>query len=100
MRFLFVDQITGRTANGIVGRRTFRADEPLRCAAPGGGAQVAPGAVSEAIGQLASWLCLEKNGFAARPVFLFADRIEVFASVRPGEAVMLDATLHAMDDQS
>jgi 3-hydroxymyristoyl/3-hydroxydecanoyl-(acyl carrier protein) dehydratase len=56
--------------------------------------------VSEAIGQLASWLCLERNGFSARPVFLFADRIEVLASVRPGEAVLLEASLHEMDAES
>jgi 3-hydroxymyristoyl/3-hydroxydecanoyl-(acyl carrier protein) dehydratase len=61
---------------------------------------IAPGAVSEAVGQLASWLCLERNGFAGRPVFLFADRIEMGAPVRPGTTVELSAELAAMDAES
>lgn len=102
MRFLFVDQIGARSADRIEGRRIFAADDPMRYrpTASGQGAVVAPGAVSEAIGQLASWLCLEKNAFSARPVFLFADRITVTGDVPVGMAVQLHADIAAMDDET
>jgi len=97
MRFLFVDKITDLRGDAIRGLRVYPADEPLVHRTPGHLAAVAPGAVSEAIGQLASWLCLERNRFAARPIFLFADAIRVRGAVRPGDEVELRAEIRAMD---
>ena len=59
----------------------------------GGEAEIAPGALSEAIGQLASWLCIQRNDFTARPVFLFADHIKVHGAVQAGSDVELHADL-------
>jgi 3-hydroxymyristoyl/3-hydroxydecanoyl-(acyl carrier protein) dehydratase len=104
MRFLFVDKITATDGNVIRGLRHFGVDEPLRyhhvegSTMPAG--EVSPGAVSEAVGQLASWYCLEKNGFSARPVFLFADRIAMPAATPVGAQVDLAATIHELDTQT
>lgn len=92
MRFLFVDRIAACGGDAISGTRVFSPGEPLQY-----DGQIAPGAVSEAIGQLASWLCLERNDFTARPVFLFADGIRVLAPVPAGAAVVLEAKISAMD---
>lgn len=102
MRFLFVDQIHDRTETQISGRRAFAGDDPMQYGARPGdpGTFVAPGAVSEAIGQLASWLCLERNAFTARPVFLFADRIAVTGRVPVGAVVDLNATIEELDAES
>ena len=100
MRFLFVDKITRRTRDEVHGDVRLGPQAPLRYARAGGAAVVAPGAVSEAIGQLASWLCLERNGFTARPVFLFADAITVAREVPAGNTVELSARVTSMDEES
>lgn len=101
MRFLFVDSIEELGQTRVRGTRTFGLSEPLRYAAtPRRGAVVAPGAVSEAIGQLASWLCLQQNDFTARPVFLFADAIEVHGFAPLGAKVMLDAEVTKLDAET
>lgn len=100
MRFLFVDEITNITADRITGRRTFGLDEPLRYNPLAGDPVVAPGALSEAIGQLASWLCIQRNDFTARPVFLFADSIQVTGAVKAGADVRLEADIHQLDSET
>lgn len=100
MRFLFVDRITSIAGDRITGQRRFPVAEPLRYASAHGGEQVAPGVVSEAVGQLASWLALQRNDFTGRPVFLFADRIAVHGPVRPGDEVELAAELTQCDAES
>ena len=100
MRFLLVDQITRRTRTKISGLVRFGAETPLRYARSSGAVVVAPGAVSEAIGQLASWLCLEQNDFAARPVFLFADGIRVDGDVPVGCEIELEADVTALNDET
>lgn len=100
MRFLFVDAIESHDETTIVGRRRFGSDEPMRSMTLGGNAVVTPSAISEAIGQLASWLCLKQNNFTARPVFLLADRIAVNRPVPAGSTVVLQAALTANDGQS
>jgi 3-hydroxymyristoyl/3-hydroxydecanoyl-(acyl carrier protein) dehydratase len=90
MTFLFVDTITSITANSIRGILELDLTIPFRYGQPGSGDIVAPGVISEAIGQLASWQLLESNGFKARPVFLFADRITHHRDVaRPEPAARL-----------
>lgn len=100
MRFLFVDQITHQSADGIKGLRHFGAGEPLRYTSSSGAQKIAPGIISEAIGQLASWKCINENGFTARPVFLFADKIKVYGDVSPGTVLELDAQIHEVSDET
>jgi 3-hydroxymyristoyl/3-hydroxydecanoyl-(acyl carrier protein) dehydratase len=100
MRFLFVDAIEQQDGPVIIGRRNFGVDEPMRSVTLSGHAVVTPSALSEAIGQLASWQCLEKNDFTARPVFLFADRIAVMTQVPVGSDVVLKAVITENDGQS
>ena len=108
MRFLYVNKILSISPEIIVGEKIFATGEPLRIAPPGySGAGVegttdlnwvvAPGAISEAIGQLASWCVLHQTGFAGRPVFMFADRIEFFNDVRTGDKVVLRAQVERLD---
>lgn len=100
MRFLFVDQITGQSGQTITGLRHFGAGEPLRYAGSTGIQKIAPGIISEAIGQLASWKCINENDFSARPVFLFADKIKVYGDVSPGTMLELDAEIHDVNAET
>lgn len=104
MRFLFVDKITdaGKTAGckTIAGSRHFSAGEPFRYVTPGGIQRIAPGVISEAIGQLASWKCINDNEFTARPVFLFADKIKVYGDVIPGTVLELQAEIHELNSET
>ena len=93
MRFLFVDQITAQGDQSIEGRRAFTDTAPMQYQDPQGERQIAPGVISEGVGQLVSWLCLHKNDFKARPVFLFADSINILKPVRPGAVVNMSATI-------
>jgi 3-hydroxymyristoyl/3-hydroxydecanoyl-(acyl carrier protein) dehydratase len=100
MTFLFVDTITSITAKSIRGMLELDLSIPFRYGLPGSGDIVAPGVISEAIGQLASWQLLESNGFKARPVFLFADRITHHRDVAIGARLELEAHLLLVDDDS
>lgn len=110
MRFLYVNRILSCSADSIVGEKTFDVGEPLRSSSTwsrkglDGFSQdccvIAPGATSEAIGQLASWCALRSNNFSGRPVFMFADRIEFFHEVRVGEKVLLDARIEKLEGSS
>lgn len=94
MRFLFVDNITEQAGSVIRGTRHFGVGEPLRYATADGTQRIAPGIISEAIGQLASWKCIHENNFTARPVFLFADKIKSYGDVVPGTTLELEAEVH------
>ncbi len=100
MRFLFVDQITRIDGAAIKGRTAFPPDHAMQYAGPQGQPQIAPGIISEAIGQLVSWLEIRNNDFTGRPVFLFADRIEILGTVRPGSTVELEGTIERSDADS
>lgn len=100
MRFLFVDKITRIEGDKISGQKHFGLDEPLRYRPLGGEAEIAPGALSEAIGQLASWLCIQRNDFTARPVFLFADQIKIHAPVLAGSTVELHSDILQLDKET
>lgn len=93
MRFLFVDKIDATTERTIAGKKTYRVDAPMQYRNLYRKPEIAPSAISEAIGQLVSWLCLDKNRFSARPVFMFADAIEIHGPVYPGDTVRLFATI-------
>ena len=100
MRFLFVDKIDEKTDTYIKGRKSFPIDDPMQYKSRNGEMQVAPGVVSEAIGQLVSWLCIEKNNFSGRPVFLFADTIEVLKPIKPGCEVIIEGTIDDLQDDT
>lgn len=100
MRFLFVDKITQIAGDSIAGQKHFGPDEPLRYRPLAGEAEVAPGALSEAIGQLASWLCIQRNDFTGRPVFLFADQIKIHGPVKAGATVDLHAEIHELNSET
>ena len=100
MRFLFVDAITSVGDGSIVGRRHFPITEPMRYPSRKGHAHVAPGAIFEAIGQLASWYGLKKNNFTARPVFLFMESVEARQPVPIGSTVELRATIHDLGEDA
>ena len=99
MRFLFVDRITEITENEIRGLKFFGDTESLRYG-PEVSGEIAPGVISEAIGQLASWHAINRNEFTARPVFLFADRIEILKPVFPSSQVELCARIDSMDKET
>jgi 3-hydroxymyristoyl/3-hydroxydecanoyl-(acyl carrier protein) dehydratase len=100
MRFLFVDRITHTGDAMIKGEKFFGKNDPMQYLDANGEMQVAPGVISEAIGQLASWLCIKKNNFSGRPVFLFADTIQVHAPIKPDANVDLIGTIDEMNDQT
>jgi 3-hydroxymyristoyl/3-hydroxydecanoyl-(acyl carrier protein) dehydratase len=100
MRFLFVDAITHLGDGIIAGFRRFPVSDPMQYQSHTGTATVASGVICEGIGQLASWYCLQHNEFSARPVFLFADCIEVLRPVPVGAQVELRARIQALDSES
>ena len=69
MRFLFVDLIEACGADRIAGQKTFASADPMQYLEPGFQPFIAPGVICEAMGQLASWLCLQRTDFTMRPVF-------------------------------
>ena len=100
MRFLFVDAITSIGKGTISGYRHFPVTDPMQYNPQAGLAQVASGAMCEAVGQLASWYCLKQNHFQSRPVFLFADSIDVLRPVYVGAKVDLRAEIHSLEDDA
>jgi 3-hydroxymyristoyl/3-hydroxydecanoyl-(acyl carrier protein) dehydratase len=100
MRFLFVDAITSIGEGAISGYRHFPVTDPMQYSPHVGPAQVASGAMCEAVGQLASWYCLKQNKFQSRPVFLFADSIDVLKPVYVGARVDLRAEIHSLEDDA
>ena len=102
MRFLYVNRVTNSSGDEISGLRHFDEFEPLRSITAGNREKtfVAPGVISEAIGQLASWLVLKQCDFSGRPVFMFADRIEFFREVPVGTCVDLKARIASRDNET
>ena len=93
MRFLFVSKISKMSENKISGQVIFGHREPWQRMSASSGARISSSVVSESIGQLVSWLSLRNNDFTARPVFLFATRIELNDEVLPGTTVNLEAEI-------
>jgi len=97
MRFFFVDTITSLSPGAITGRQTFGHHDLLRYPLSDGTSLIAPSIVCEAIGQLASWYCLSHNEFSMRPVFLFAERIDILSEVRAGQTIDLFAEITSLN---
>jgi len=100
MRFLFVNKIDSIKGNEIFGSRTFGNDYVMQYEGPNGTQQIPPGLISEGVGQLVSWLAIERNNFTGRPVFLFADHIEIHAPVLPGSKVDMRGEIKEMDGET
>ncbi len=100
MRFLFVDRITAMEGHNISGFKVFRPDEALQYREGPRQGEVASGVISEAIGQLVSWLAIRDNQFTGRPVFLFADKISILRPVMVGSKVELKGKIDRTDEQS
>lgn len=96
MPFLFVDHISKIDAKSISGH--LKLDGDCKYINPEG--FVLPGIISEAIGQLASWKVIHEGDYKARPVFLFADRIEILHPVRAGTKIELFAEIHHCDAET
>jgi 3-hydroxymyristoyl/3-hydroxydecanoyl-(acyl carrier protein) dehydratase len=99
MRFLFVDKIVDYQDMSITGIVKIPGSHPL-AQIRNNKTMVPAGVVSEAIGQLASWLSQHKNNFTAKPVFLFADLIRIEQMVECNQTIELYAKLDSIDEQS
>ena len=100
MRFLFVSSIHEIDGNKIRGNVNFTAQEPWRRDGARGTLQISTSVVSEAIGQLVSWLSMHNNDFTARPVFLFASQINLDGYIPAPSVVELEAWITDGDENS
>jgi 3-hydroxymyristoyl/3-hydroxydecanoyl-(acyl carrier protein) dehydratase len=100
MRFLFVSQIDQIDGQKIHGKVEFSDKEPWRHTNAKGDACINNSVVSEAVGQLVSWMALRDNDFTGRPVFLFLDRINFQGSVPAPGVVDLEAWISNRDEDS
>lgn len=100
MRFLFVSNISAMSDHKIAGQVEFGSQEPWQRQHMPSGPCISTSVVSEAVGQLVSWLSLRNNNFTARPVFLFATRIGLSDDVAPGTTVDLAAEITDQSSES
>ena len=100
MRFLFVSRVHEISGQKIKGQVEFSAGEPWRRTGDQGRLQISTSVVSEAIGQLVSWMALRDNGFSGRPVFLFATRIDLSGAVPAPGTVDLEAWITDQSEDS
>ena len=96
MPFLFVDHIKSHEANTITGDLLL--DHESRYINDQG--MVLPGIISEAVGQLASWKVINDGNYQGRPVFLFADRIEILHPVPADTKIELRAEIHSSNAET
>jgi 3-hydroxyacyl-[acyl-carrier-protein] dehydratase len=89
--FSFVDRITAlEDATRIHGRYSI----------PGGLDSFSPSLVAESVGQLAAWAAMAATKFQRRPVAGIAARINLIATVRPGQVLDLFAELQSVDEDA
>ena len=100
MRFLFVSRIDNIEGQKIRGQVEFTDKEPWRHLNAQGNVCINNSVVSEAVGQLVSWMALRDNDFKSRPVFLFLDRINFSGSVHAPGVVDLEAWISNRDEDS
>jgi 3-hydroxymyristoyl/3-hydroxydecanoyl-(acyl carrier protein) dehydratase len=86
--YTFVDRITAMQP-GVSARGTYAIPAALK--------DFAGPLVAEATGQLAAWSALAAVDFKSRPLTGIAARVEVFAPVRPGDALELAAEIESVD---
>jgi 3-hydroxymyristoyl/3-hydroxydecanoyl-(acyl carrier protein) dehydratase len=96
--FYFVDRITELDDQSICGAVTFPRVSPMREPIARGFGRITAGALCESLGQLVSWWMLHHNGFAGRPVFLLADRIDILGQARIDVPVTLQARVKRREE--
>jgi 3-hydroxymyristoyl/3-hydroxydecanoyl-(acyl carrier protein) dehydratase len=100
-RFLYVSKINSIRGTSITGSVSFSETEPFQSQDVGlPRPKVRVSVISEAIGQLVSWLSLSRTDFKGRPVFLFARQIHLRDIVPVGETVALEAHILKEADDS
>jgi 3-hydroxymyristoyl/3-hydroxydecanoyl-(acyl carrier protein) dehydratase len=99
MRFLFVSKINSIEGDLIKGQVQFSSAEPWRRQVHGI-TEISTSVISEAIGQLVSWMELRNNDFTGRPVFLFATEINLQGTVKAPVNVELEAKVTDRSDNS
>ena len=100
MRFLFVSRIQDITGEKIKGQVDFSAGEPWRRITSENKTEISTSVVSEAVGQLVSWMALRDNNFTGRPVFLFATQIDLGGTVPAPGTVDLEAWISNRSEDS
>ena len=100
MRFLFVSRIQDITGEKIKGQVDFSAGEPWRRTTSENKTEISTSVVSEAVGQLVSWMALRDNKFTGRPVFLFASQIDLSGSIPAPGTVDLEAWISNRSEDS
>ena len=100
MKFLFVSRIQDITGERIKGQVDFSAGEPWRRTTSENKTEISTSVVSEAVGQLVSWMALRDNNFTGRPVFLFATQIDLSGSVPAPGTVDLEAWISNRSEDS
>ncbi len=100
MRFLFVSRIQDITGEKIKGQVDFSAGEPWRRTSSENKTEISTSVVSEAVGQLVSWMALRDNKFTGRPVFLFASQIDLSGSIPAPGTVDLEAWISSRSEDS
>lgn len=100
MRFLFVSRIQDITGEKIKGQVDFSAGEPWRRVTSENKTEISTSVVSEAVGQLVSWMALRDNKFTGRPVFLFASQIDLSGSIPAPGTVDLEAWISNRSEDS
>lgn len=100
MRFLFVSRIQDITGEKIKGQVDFSAGEPWRRTTSENKIEISTSVVSEAVGQLVSWMALRDNKFTGRPVFLFASQIDLSGSIPAPGTVDLEAWISNRSEDS
>lgn len=100
MRFLFVSRIHDIQGEKVRGQVDFSAGEPWRREGANSQLLISTSVISEAIGQLVSWMALRDNDFSGRPVFLFATSIELGQGVPAPATVDLEAWITDRSEDS
>ncbi len=100
MRFLFVSRVNDIQGQKVRGQVDFSAGEPWRRQDANGQTLISTSVISEAVGQLVSWMALRDNDFSGRPVFLFATSIDLGQGVPAPATVDLEAWITDRSEDS
>jgi len=107
MRYLFVDRIldAGRDAasGGKIrgaGLKAICRTDPFLRPAPGGGLELSPSFLGEAIGQLAAWIAMSRSGFVRRPVAGLTAEAEALGRARAGDLVGLEVEIESLEEDA
>ena len=99
MRFLFVDRILaiepGKSVRGV---KHVTADDDFLGKGPHGQVALLTSIVAEAMGQCCAWSVMAATEFRLRPVAGLIGEVGIRGDAVPGDVILLDATIDAMDE--